>query len=141
MEAQKQNALKDVEAQESSGPISAGSIDRPPPKYALSGRGGFGNLFPTEEVPPIGSTTSASTSGSSPSKIVPGSARPIYSGRGGAGNYENNSRINEADETAKRVAITRELRKRVEDVTKEVEMGLKAPEQAHLVPERSSDGD
>ncbi|MCJ1384691.1 hypothetical protein MMC17_007809 [Xylographa soralifera] len=138
IEAQKQNALKvDVEAQASTEPIPERSIDRPPPKYALSGRGGFGNLYSPQEVPQIGPITS----GSNPSTLLAASARSSYSGRGGAGNYENNSRINEAHETTKRGEIAEEMRKRVEDVTKEVEVELKTPERAHLVPERSSDGD
>jgi len=137
IEAQKQNASKDVEAQASSEPIPERSIDRPPPKYALSGRGGFGNLFSTQEVPQLGPTTT----GSNQSTLVAANARSSYSGRGGAGNYENSSMINEAHETTKRGDIAEEMRKRVEDVTKEVEVELKAPERAHLVPGRSSDGD
>ncbi|MCJ1432225.1 hypothetical protein MMC27_001581 [Xylographa pallens] len=135
-EAQKQNALKDVEAQTSSEPIPELTNDRPPPKYALSGRGGFGNLFSPQEVQQSGAITSASN----PSTLVASSARSSYSGRGGAGNYENNSKINEAHKTTKRGEIAEEMRKRVEDVTKEVEVGLKEPEPAHLVPERSSNG-
>jgi len=136
IETQEQNALKDVEAQRSSEPIPVRSINRTPPKYALSGRGGFGNLFSPQEVLPIAPITSGSNSPT----LLAANARPTYSGRGGAGNYENNSRINEADETAKREAAAQETQKRVEDVTKEVEMELKAPERAHIVPKPSSDG-
>ncbi|MCJ1389499.1 hypothetical protein MMC18_002356 [Xylographa bjoerkii] len=137
IEAQKQSALKDLEAQASSEPITARSVNRSPPKYAISGRGGFGNLYSPQELPQIDSVTS----GSDTLTLVSTTARPSYSGRGGVGNYENNSRMNEADGTAKKEASAEEMRKREQDVTKEVEMELKAPERAHLVPERSSDGD
>ncbi|MCJ1284127.1 hypothetical protein MMC26_003458 [Xylographa opegraphella] len=137
IEAQKQNASKDVEAQASSEPIPERSIGRPPPKYALSGRGGLGNLFSPQEV----SQAVPAATGSNPPTLVTASAKSSYSGRGGAGNYENNSRINEAHETTKRGEMADQTRKRVEAVTKEVEAELKAPERAHLAPEQSSEGD
>lgn len=98
-------------------------------EYAYSGRGGAGN-FRKDGHPGV-STDSSLRPIALREKTVPEIG---YSGRGGAGNF----RAGEIEKKRVEAEIrAKEARDRAhEEAVRDVEMGLKPPERAHLVSER-----
>lgn len=120
---------EDVEAQQqTTTPIVSGT-NAMRSEYVYSGRGGAGN-FRKDSHPGV-STDSSLRPLALREKTVPEIG---YSGRGGAGNFragETEKKRVEAEVRAK------EARDRAhEEAVRDVEMGLKPPERAHLVSER-----
>lgn len=107
----------------------------PPSEYVNSGRGGAGNFFSRkDEIFAAGNAVSSDDKSSLLTKNTLPEVR--YSGRGGAGNY------NMAENERKRVEaekVAQEARSQEYEMTvRDVELGLKPPEKAHLVTERLS---
>lgn len=107
----------------------------PPSEYVNSGRGGAGNFFSRkDEIFAAGNAVSSDDKASLLTKKTLPEVR--YSGRGGAGNY------NTAENERKRVEaekVAEEARSQEYEMTvRDVELGLKPPEKAHLVTERLS---
>lgn len=105
----------------------------PPSEYVNSGRGGAGNFFSRKEgISAAGNPVSSDDKTPALTKNTPPEVR--YSGRGGAGNY------NTAENERKRVEaekVAEEARSQEYEMTvRDVELGLKAPEKAHLVTDR-----
>lgn len=107
----------------------------PPSEYVNSGRGGAGNFFSRkDEIFAAGSSVSSDDKTSTLTKNTLPEVR--YSGRGGFGNYntaENERKRIEAEKVAEE-SQSQEYEMTVRDV----ELGLKPPEKAHLVTERLS---
>lgn len=107
----------------------------PPSEYVNSGRGGAGNFFSRkDEIFAAGNAVSSDDKASLLTRNTLPEVR--YSGRGGAGNY------NTAENDRKRVEaekVAEEARSQEYEMTvRDVELGLKPPEKAHLVTERLS---
>lgn len=107
----------------------------PPSEYVNSGRGGAGNFFSRKDEN-LAAGKAISSDDRTPvlrTKTVP---EVRYSGRGGAGNY------NTAENERKRVEAEKqeeEARSQEYEMTvRDVELGLKPPEKAHLVTDRLS---
>lgn len=106
-----------------------------------SGRGGAGNYISRKEDGGHDETPrekSASSVGLPPLKITSntGPAKVGFTGRGGAGNLRTGEAQREERETK-----AREARERAhEEVVRDVEMGLKMPERAHLSEEKVEKG-
>lgn len=102
----------------------------PPSEYVNSGRGGAGNFFSRkDEIFAAGNAVSSDDGTPALRKNTVPQVR--YSGRGGAGNY------NTAENERKRVEaekVAEEARSQEYEMTvRDVELGLKPPEKAHLV--------
>lgn len=115
--------------------VTAGSDPTPipPSEYVNSGRGGAGNFFSRkDEIFAAGNAVLSDDRISALRKNTLPEVR--YSGRGGAGNY------NTAENERKRVEaekVAEEARSQEYEMTvRDVELGLKPPEKAHLVTDR-----
>ena len=98
-------------------------------EYAYSGRGGAGNI--RKEGQPGAGTDSSPRSPASRETTV---SEIGYSGRGGAGNFRAGEVEKKRVEAAIRAKEARD--KAHEEIARDVEIGLKPPESAHLVSER-----
>lgn len=107
----------------------------PPSEYVNSGRGGAGNFFSRKDE--IFAAGNAIPSDDRKPALRTNTVSEVrYSGRGGAGNYntaENERKKLEAEKQAEE-ARSQEYEMTVRDV----ELGLKPPEKAHLVTDRLS---
>lgn len=96
------------------------------PDYAHSGRGGAGNWYSPPDLQKTGNFT-LDTGRSIPSPDIRSAG---YSGRGGAGNFSSKDQEMRKLEEERLAEEARS--KREAQVVKDVEMGLKPPERAHL---------
>ena len=111
------------------------------PLYATSGRGGVGNWFSPPELLEKGTFSDAAsdtpTSTTAPEEFPSTSKTkpfqvPLMSGRGGAGNFSQSAAARQAEADALRAEEDEKSERRLEDVIRDVEKGLQAPQQAHL---------
>ncbi len=107
---------------------SAKDIERARPEYAPTGRGGAGNYTSASKL----ATATKQNANITPSLQETKPPEIGHSGRGGAGNYRSTN-VEKKNEDE----MGTELQERVyHQVVKDVEMGLKEPEKAHLVSEK-----
>lgn len=120
----------DLEAQSQTGRAPIESSENLHSDYTISGRGGAGNFWRKEDIV-AGSPSSSDT----PISIKPSTIPNIgYSGRGGIGNIRSGEVEKLREDMEARAA---EARQRAHDeVVRDVEMGLKMPERAHLGAEK-----
>lgn len=117
---------QDIEAQSNAAALHAHGVQPSDSDYANVGRGGAGNFIKKENQ---------SRSRMAPSSVAPlmrESAAPEmgFSGRGGAGNLRNGEIERQRLENENRAKEARE--KSHAEVVRDVEMGLRMPERAHL---------
>lgn len=120
----------DLEAQSKTVSAPIASSETTQSDYTISGRGGAGNFWRKEDN--VGGNPSSSDA---PLSIKPSTITNIgYSGRGGIGNV----RTGEVEKLREqREAKAAEARQRAHDeVVRDVEIGLKMPERAHLGAEK-----
>lgn len=107
----------------------------PPSEYVNSGRGGAGNFFSRKDEN-FAAGNAVSSDDKTPALRKNTLPEVRYSGRGGAGNYntaENERKRAEAEK------VVEEARSQEYEMTvRDVELGLKPPEKAHLVTDRLS---
>lgn len=108
--------------------VSAKDIKRARPEYAPTGRGGAGNYTSASKL----ATVTMRNASITPSLQETKSPEVGHSGRGGVGNYSSGDAGKKEDE----VRETELQEMAHQRVVKDVEMGLKEPEKAHLVKER-----
>lgn len=116
-----------MEAQQGAVPSHVNSTSQASADYANSGRGGAGNFVKRDGRSTAGSTVKSSTTALLRESAVPEMG---YSGRGGAGNLRSGEVEKRRLENERRAKEARE--RAHEEVVKDVEMGLKLPERAHL---------
>lgn len=116
---------KDVEAQRNAASGAVEDLESQGRRFSTSGRGGAGNVT-TRDVLAAGTTANVDVTPSLEETKPPELG---HYGRGGAGNYRipehENKRGGEKD-------ILEAQEKAHQEVVKDVEMGLKEPEKAHL---------
>ena len=117
---------QDLEAHSADASSDITSSSRVLPDYAHSGRGGAGNWYSPPDLQKTGNFFS-DTGRSMPRPDIGGAG---YSGRGGAGNFSSKDqemRRLEEERLAEKARSKREA-----EIVKDVELGLKPPEKAHL---------
>lgn len=119
---------QDVESQRKASIVSTKDIEKARPEYAPTGRGGAGNWASANKL----ATATAKNANITPSLQESKPPDVGHSGRGGVGNYRNGEVGKQEDE----VRETELQEMKHQQVVKDVEMGLKEPEKAHLVKER-----
>ena len=123
----------DLEAQSQtvSAPIEGSETSQS--SYTVSGRGGAGNYWRKEDNG--GADPSSSSSADAPISINPSMIPKIgYSGRGGIGNIRSGEVEKLREDMELNAAAARQ--RAHEEVVRDVEMGLKMPERAHLGAEK-----
>ncbi|KAI9740743.1 MAG: hypothetical protein M1818_004708 [Claussenomyces sp. TS43310] len=135
-EANKQS--EDIEAQQGPDNLSeiARHISPEPSKYSRTGRGGSGNLVSasrsSNNTVSSGFVRSIQATEAKASELANSSRAQGYTGRGGAGNWQQH------DEEEKRLEDINEAENRCEvdkRVKQEVEAGLSRPPRAYVGPE------
>ena len=117
---------QDLEAQPADAQPEISPSSRALPDFAHSGRGGAGNWYSPPDLQRTGNFT-ADAARSIPSPDIRSAG---YSGRGGAGNFSSKDQEMRRQEEERLAGEARS--KREAEIVKDVEMGLKPPEKAHL---------
>lgn len=117
--------FQDVEAQRDIARVGVEDLQKQKHSISTSGRGGAGNIT-TRDMLAAGTTASIDVTPSMQENKPPELG---HYGRGGAGNY----RTPESEKDGEREKERLEAQERAhQKVVKDVEMGLKEPEKAHL---------